>query len=317
MTLALLFMACGAVTLASWLGGAFSSRAWLTESRRRLLLGFVAGLLLGLAMLHLLPHALEELHHPEQAMVWAMAGFLILFALQRVFPAPDGHGAAEPTSTPKPAAGSPVRHLSWWGALAGLSLHSLLDGFALATATLSAHLHGPGAALGLLLAVLLHKPFDALSLIALMRRAGVSARGVACANLGFALVAPIGALVFAFGLSGLGAAGAVWEGRALALCAGMFLCIAACELLPELPFERRPRLRLWGALAAGLVLPVLFRAWEHAGHDHDAARPRPAGAHHADVQYPSFREATGPVAMPDSPAVSRQARTGQCRGIAG
>lgn len=264
----LLVSVCGAVAAASLVGGWVSLKTGLRPAPRRLWLGFVAGLLLGLSLLHLVPHALEELANPHGVMYGTVAGFLTLFLLLRVFPcpaAPDRESSGDHHSAGSCQARG---HASWWGGLVGLSLHSLLDGFALATAVLSARLHGLGAAAGLLLAVLVHKPLDALALITLMRRAGVPPRRLRAFNWGFAAVAPAGVLIWTLGPPALTHGTHAWEGIALAFCAGVFLCIAACELLPELPFHARPRWDLWGAFAAGVVLTSLPVWFEHGGNEH-------------------------------------------------
>lgn len=84
----LLVSVCGAVAAASLAGGWLSLKTGLGPAPRQLWLGFVAGLLLGLSLLHLVPHALEELAHPHWVMYGTVAGFLTLFLLLRLFPCP-------------------------------------------------------------------------------------------------------------------------------------------------------------------------------------------------------------------------------------
>jgi zinc and cadmium transporter len=76
---------------------------------------------------------------------------------------------------------------------------------------------------------------------------------------------------------------------ALAFSAGMFLCIASSDLLPELQFHRHDRIGLSAALVVGLAFAFALARLEaashvhidepaHDHHDHDHARPTlPAG----------------------------------------
>jgi len=89
-------------------------------------------------------------------------------------------------------AGVPHRHhahqLSWMGILIGLSLHTLLDGMALAASVAAESRHSvlmSPYGFGTFLAVLLHKPMDALSITALMKSGDWNGRQLFRVNLGF------------------------------------------------------------------------------------------------------------------------------------
>ena len=84
--------------------------------------------------------------------------------------------------------------------------------------------------LGLFVAILLHKPLDALSIETMMRLDGWSERHRGIANTLFALLCPIAAIVFYLGFSGPIASVLP---AALAFSAGAFICIALADLLPE------------------------------------------------------------------------------------
>jgi len=266
-----LIIACTLAVLASLAGGLLGTRSWVGPGRLHVLLGVVAGFLLGLALLHLLPHAAVEMGSVEQAMLWALAGFLALFVLQRITGPPLQSESAKPVAETRaaevksetkerPTRSGPVL---WVGAWLGLSLHSVLDGLALTAGVLAWRLHGPAAGLQVLFAVLLHKPADALALCSLMRRAACAPRHITLVNVFYAFTAPLGVALFAAGWSSHAADLHRWEAVTLAFCGGMFLCIAACELLPELPFAQPPRLALWGALAVGLTLAIVPAWWEN------------------------------------------------------
>ena len=57
-------------------------------------------------------------------------------------------------------------------------------------------------------------------------------------NFLFSLAIPLGVAVFYFGLY---SAGATMQGAALAVSAGVFICIAASDLLPEMQFHTHDR----------------------------------------------------------------------------
>jgi zinc and cadmium transporter len=66
-------------------GGWLPSLIRLTHTRMQLMMSFVAGLMLGVALLHLLPHAHAELQSLDVAVGWTLAGLLVMFFLIRIF----------------------------------------------------------------------------------------------------------------------------------------------------------------------------------------------------------------------------------------
>src|SRR5208282_6453293 len=167
-----------------------------------------------------------------------------------------------------------AQQLSWVGTALGMTLHSLLDGLALAAAVeAGAHNHVRLAGLGVALVVILHKPFDAMAISTLMTAGGSSRFLRHVLNGLFALVSPIGAVLFYFGASHFAGSNAAFLGCALAFCAGTFLCIASSDLLPELQFHSHDRFKLSIALIAGLAIAVLIKEFEVE--DQPSASPVP------------------------------------------
>ena len=182
----LLAIYCLLVLLASLAGGWMLLVIRPTHSRLQIATSLVAGLMLGIALLHFLPDAAEQLHSTDRTAAWVLGGFLAMFFLQRFFhfhhhdsaegdpedcchdheetdAHDDGHHHAH-TLADKSA-----RQLSWIGTALGLTLHSLLDGLALAAAVTAGTLgHLRLAGLGVALVVILHKPFDAMAVSTLM-----------------------------------------------------------------------------------------------------------------------------------------------------
>jgi zinc and cadmium transporter len=185
---------------------------------------------------------------------------------------PEAHADAHHDHT---LAGKSAQHLSWGGAALGLTLHSLIDGVALA-ASVEADQGAAGQGilgLGTFLVILLHKPFDALVIGTLMTREGWSRRSRHVVNGLFALAIPVGAALFHLGASQAAASSQPLIGAALAFAAGNFICIAASDLLPELQFHSHDRIKLSCALVAGLIIAAVIGWMESEGHEHHDAAP--------------------------------------------
>src|SRR5580700_6076005 len=76
---------CSLVLLASLAGGWLPLAIHLTHTRLQLAVSFVAGLMLGIALLHFLPDANEQLHSLDKTVNWMLGGFLTMFFVQRFF----------------------------------------------------------------------------------------------------------------------------------------------------------------------------------------------------------------------------------------
>ena len=81
----LLTFYCICVLLASIAGGVLPSLVKLTHRRMQLVMSFVGGLMLGVALLHLLPHALAHQGSIDRVAAWTLGGLLTMFLLIRVF----------------------------------------------------------------------------------------------------------------------------------------------------------------------------------------------------------------------------------------
>ncbi|MEE8129658.1 MAG: ZIP family metal transporter [Vicinamibacterales bacterium] len=294
-SVALLVTYCVLILVASLAGGWVPLLLRLTHRSMELLVSFVSGVMLGVAILHLLPDALQqraswlqgqgggidphELGGVLMPVVWwLLAGFLAMFFIERFFcfhhhDVPDAN--AEPTSD---CGHHDHKHkLTWTGAAVGLTVHSLVAGAALAASMQVAEgaSLGRAAGLGTFLAIFLHKPFDSMTLGALMAvgRRRTLARHLV--NGGFALVVPLGVVIFVAteGRSASGQGGLV--SSALAFSAGTFLCISLSDLLPELQFHRHDRLKLSAALLLGLVVAWGAKSIEALGGTVDGAVATP------------------------------------------
>jgi len=314
---ALIAVYCLAIVAVSLAGGWLPHLVRLTHTRMELIMSGVAGLMLGVALWHLLPHAAEVLPL-EQVVTWTMVGILTIFFLIRTFhfhqhgpietPAksaaaergdePHGSGAEaghDPSTHhdhdqadahgPERTHGHHHQHhhhdsasettshrLSWIGVAVGLAIHTALDGVALAAIVVveaAGRSEFALVGLGVFLAIVLHKPLDALSITSLMSAGGWSMRASQTVNVAFSLMCPLGAVLFYLGSEELAAHQSTLVGIALAFSAGVFLCISLGDLLPELQFHRHDRVKLSTALLLGVLIAWSVHRVEHKYlHDH-------------------------------------------------
>ena len=293
----LLAIYCAFIFLASLLGGWLPLMVRLTHTRLQVATSFVAGLMLGIGVLHLVPHAWEEFQSADLTMAWVLIGFLTMFFVQRYLhfhhhdvpeEAPETRGPGRRATFDSDhdhvhdhdhnenrgaltLADKSARHLSWVGAAFGLTLHTLLDGVALAASVeLDRHeSHAYGLlGFGTFLVIFLHKPFDALAVGTLLAVDQSSRSLRHWVNGLFALANPAGLLLFYLGADRFSQAAPHFLGAVLAFAAGTFLCIATSDLLPELQFHAHDRGKLSMALLAGVLISALIARIETASHRH-------------------------------------------------
>ena len=264
------------IFLAALAGGKVSALGTMTHVRTQVLMSLVAGFILGIAIYHLLPHSLEHIPGPgavNKAAGWTMAGMILMVFLLRVFQfhqhdfsaeASDYHGHGHEDDDDDSA--MPRRRLIGIGF--GLGVHTVTEGVALGTSVRLGSMSAGSEALagmGVFLAILLHKPLDAFSIIGMMKSAGYGRRALAMANTGFALLCPVVALICFLGVGWLDPSGAAATvGCVLAFAAGAFLCIALSDLLPEIHFHSHDRGKLILALVVGIGLAYVLRLVETA-----------------------------------------------------
>ena len=119
------------------------------------------------------------------------------------------------------------------------------------------------------LAILLHKPLDALSITSLMQAGGWTRRMQQAVNGGFALMCPLGAGAFLVFADRMVDQPHQLVGTALAISAGVFLCISLSDLLPEVQFHRHDRLKLSTTLILGVLVAYGMRYVEPAHLHHE------------------------------------------------
>ncbi len=295
-----ILLAYSLLVLAASLAGGWIPTVWRWNHRMMQgTMSFVGGVMLGIALLHLLPHSVAATGSADQTHMAALLGLVTIFLLIRVFrvhqhpsyPDECGHAhdrstgqhwhdeldaplvvpAAPPGATPSEqpppdsrSDASPSHGLGWIGLFAGMTLHTMLDGVALAASVSESHGSPPGLpGLGAFVAVFLHKPLDALSITSLMAAGGWSHRWQRRINYLFALFCPATALAFYLGVPLLPHS-TLFIGLALGFSAGVFLCISLADILPEIQFHAHDRLLLTALLIVGLALAWLLGLVEPA-----------------------------------------------------
>ncbi len=276
---------CALIVLASLIGGWLPSFIRLTHSGMQTLISGVGGLMLGIAIFHLLPHSLEYTENTGLTSIWLMGGLLVMFFMVRIFHF-HHHGPAEQSTeevSGQDASGlddhhtcnhhheHAVHHLNWIGVALGLALHTLIDGIALGAsvrADASEADFGLLLGFGTFLAILLHKPLDAISITSLMEAGGWSTIARNIVNFTFAMMCPLGALLFLFGVGQMTTDQHTVIGCSLAFAAGVFLCISLGDLLPELELHSHNRIRLSLALLIGVALAWAIEQTHSHDHSH-------------------------------------------------
>ena len=71
------------ILIASLSGGWIPMLVRLTHTRLQVATSFVSGLMLGVGVLHLMPHAWNELKSIDRTATWMLWGFLVMFFIQR------------------------------------------------------------------------------------------------------------------------------------------------------------------------------------------------------------------------------------------
>jgi zinc and cadmium transporter len=280
-----LVLYCLAIAVFSLLGGYLPLSKRISHLNLQVYLSLSGGAMLGAAFFHMLPESAESAG--ASFGTWMAIGVIGLFMIER-FLSPHSHESAgghehhhEPvhdhdhdhTEAEQPHA-RPVRpaapQVAGWSAVAGLSVHTLIGGVALASSVLGQQAKDLG--LAVFLATLLHKPADALTISTLLVKGGTSRQRALMVQGFFSLLIPLGALLFYLGKSVLPAqVDNTFTGCALAFSAGTFVCIALSDLLPEVQFHSHDRGRLFLAviLGAGLMWATSLFESSHSGGGHN------------------------------------------------
>jgi ZIP family zinc transporter len=203
-----------------------------------------AGIRIGAAFFDLIPEAASLLGGELDTVMLATAvGFLAFYGIEKLTAVHVGHEAAAELDHGDEA----HRHVGLIGA-SGMSIHSFLDGVALAAGL------AVGGGLGLVIAVvvIIHRFSDGISVVSLLLASHTPAR-VAYRWVSIVAIAPVLGVL-------LGLVVTIADdvlGVMLAVFAGFFLYVGAAELLPEAHRSDRSRWVVIGTLG-GVVAIYLF-----------------------------------------------------------
>jgi len=241
------FIVSAAAFLSAFLGGFVALRA---VSRVGIIIAIGAGIRIGAAFFDLIPEAADLLGGAlDQVMLATAFGFLAFYAIEKLTAVHVGHEAAAELDHGDAA----HRHVGVIGA-SGMSIHSFLDGVALAAGL------AVGGGLGVVIAmvVIIHRFSDGISVVSLLLASQTPVRE-AYRWVAIVAIAPVLGVL-------LGLLVTVPDqvlGVMLAVFAGFFLYVGAAELLPEAHRSDRSR---WVVLATlgGVVAIYVFSLWAGA-----------------------------------------------------
>jgi zinc and cadmium transporter len=202
------------------------------------LLAFSAGFMVSVALLDLIPEALDR--QGAYAAMVILLGYVLVHLTQHTLVA-HFHFGEETHKVTKTVA---------WSALAGLMPHALVDGVAIA----SGFAVSPAVGFLVFLAILLHKVPEGLAISSLSLAAGTTRQAAMTASAALGVATVLGVV-----LTGLVAPLA---DHGLALAGGVALYVGASNLVPE--FQGKPgwQIPVWffagcaGYVALRIVLPV-------------------------------------------------------------
>jgi len=220
----------------------------------RLATPFAAGALLAATFFDLLPEALGELS-TERAMQWTLAGIVIFFLLEHFFHWFHHHHEHESErKTPAPLI------------VVGDTLHNFIDGVAIGAAFLIDVPTGVVASM----AIAVHEIPQEIGDFGLLLKFGYKKSQIIKINIVSALGASVGALATFW----LGTNTELPTAALLALTAGMFIYVAASDLIPTIHQETRNKsshtavlLLLLGILTIA-VTTTLAHQYIDSSHDH-------------------------------------------------
>lgn len=218
------------------------------------LVSFAAGAMLGAAFFDVLPEALEEF--PEQThsvFFWLVLGFVFFLIIEKLL-VWHHHNHADHDVVHDVSTKTLIPLV-----IIGDAIHNFIDGTIIAAAFLIDPALGVTAAI----AVLAHELPQEIGDFAILLHSGMRKKAIALWNIFGALVSPLGAAVVLL-LSG------VIDGielPMLGIAAGMFIYIAAADLVPEIHKEKSARgtvIHLAWLIGGLIVIELAGRLFPHS-----------------------------------------------------
>lgn len=226
----------------------------------RYALPFGAGAMLASAFLVIIPEALHGGLEPVTMSLWALGGFLGFFLLERLLGWFHHHhhddvaGAKDKTHT--------------YLVVIGDTLHNTIDGIALG----AAFLINPTAGVSMALAVAAHEVPQEVGDFGILLAKGMKANRVILVNLLSALATVVAALLVFI----LGGAAGFDASPLLAIAAGMFIYIAAADIIPDIHERPQEEGRMQSLM---LIVGVVIIGGIALSLPHDHAHTNKTGDH--------------------------------------
>ncbi len=219
------------------------------------LVSLAAGSLLGGAVLHLLPEAVDRLGTGMPFSLYLLTGFFGFFLLEKFLwfhhhgTAHAEEGADADVGADEGArAAQPVVAMI----LVGDGVHNFLDGMVIA----AAYLVDPGVGLVTTLAVVLHEVPQEIGDFGVLVHGGLSVRRAVLLNFLSATTSILGAVLTLW----IGSRAEGLQGPLITITAASFIYIAAADLIPELHRTREPRQSIMQVLMIGVGLGLMIAA---------------------------------------------------------
>lgn len=278
--LLLLLFYCVVLVILAWFGGSLSTKWNWNHVRMQLVMSFIAGFMLAVALIQLLPHAYGILNDGRTIGLTILGGLLVMFLLIRAFDYHHHHFSDAPqeslscahehdhTAEAHAAWGGRKNSFAWVGLIFGLGLHSIIEAIALAAALQTGAMNETAltTSIGIFLAIALHKPLDAMSIASVMAVSHWPVRERLMVIAIYAVLGPVAACLAFFGFYWIPADTTVALGFALAFSCGTFLCISLSDLLPELQFHSHDRGKLSACLLGGVGLVIALELLPFLNH---------------------------------------------------
>ena len=211
-----------------------------SDRQLHLFVAFGAGVFLGAVFFHLIPETITA--QPDLLTNFMILnGFMVILFVERVLVHHRHHDSEEEAK---------YRHqIVGISAFIGLSIHSLMAGFAL-----GASFAAPRLTLAIFLAIISHKSVAAFSLATVFQLSNTSLKQSLMMLGIFALCTPVGALL---SMPLVNILSEIHITIPTAIAAGTFIYVATMDLLPEAFHDTRKRLGPFVALSIGILVMLL------------------------------------------------------------
>ena len=204
------------------------------------LMSFATGTLFGSAFLDLIPEALEKTD-AHNALFTVLFGLIIFFIVEKFIYWHHHHHSSHEEKE------KPFAYLN----LIGDGIHNFFDGAAIAASFMA----NPGLGVTTTIAIIAHEIPQEIGDFSLLIYSGFTKKKALLFNLASALLAVLGAFIFFYSSSFI----ENLEALGLAFTAGMFIYIAAADLMPELQKELNIKKSVIQLIS--MVIGIMFILW--------------------------------------------------------